>query len=782
MPPGVAGRAGAAAGARGAAESLGTMPSPLSFLTSGFSISLLILTIFINRIHALVPPRRPTTARVPSLTRIGLRAPSLVALALALACLVTHGRPGEASHRGFIWAWVTKPREDRDLLFLVFLAVSLAVLTETFIRALHDQLHTTQGFNLLSFSFLLHIHSVPYPSVPLAATSPARTWERNQLYSHLVLVLAELLTLHTSFAFSPPLPSLRLPITFLFSTLGQVFIAKGVRIVWLAALDGPSGSSSSGVAWDGTIWLSRAPEMVFEVISLMSIVLKFLSVVLRREPVRFASPPLRPLSQLTLPPPSQLSFESVFGHPSFYPHLDDDYAVAIIKSVLPHIPHIPLFPPAQLTLPPHRYGTSTLESTRLTGLSNEVDPILRASLASISPLLASPTTPEGPHVVLSRGKFACLHAGAGQSGSKDPGGGLGNEIRQVEAREREPPVDPMARHPDRFWELVRCGKIVGKWGVWGAWRAWRLVGRVTGRKRGDHEVLREDWRAWGPGEKEDAEDSDFDPESDDGGSSSSSSGESGDSDADEGDGEDDELAPTSLYQDLSHPPPYSSPHASTSLVPFDAPSPTPTTNDDDDDDDVLTPILLAHHLRPPSASPLTRRRYRALARGDQDDFLSAVVQRRKEVEWRALGGEHDHDGDGGARGRACVVCLGEERCVILWPCREFFLLFPLLPCDSGGGWTDEIGGETGCLSICEDCRANLADRTPASGHLCPTCRTPYVSRSCLPHPDLLVSYFGCYAGSRASRASYAPPPSLPPEPDRSGVLTLALSLLRQFIP
>lgn len=287
--------------------------------------------------------------------------------------------------------------------------------------------------------------------------------------------------------------------------------------------------------------------------------------------------------------------------------------------------------------------------------------------------------------------------------------GLKNEIRQVDARERERPLDPMARHPDRFWEVVKAGKIVAKWGVWAAWRGWLLARRLRGAKKRDEDAMQDGWRAWGPGEKEDAEDSDFEPDSDSDGSSSSESEDDGEDRARERD----ETPPTTLFHDLSHAatPPHSQ-DASSSLVPF---------NEGDETED-LTPILLAHHLRPPASSPLTRRRYRALARAgtadEQEDFLNAVVMRRQEVEWRAVG-EGDED-DGVGRGRLCVVCLGEERCVILWPCREssVYLCF------------QEIGltRRPGCLSICEDCRSNLADRTPASGQLCPTCRTPSVAR------------------------------------------------------
>ena len=64
-----AGQAAAPAriGSERAAEALRAgpaMPSPWTFLASGFSIVLVLLSFAINRIHALVPPRRPTGRRV----------------------------------------------------------------------------------------------------------------------------------------------------------------------------------------------------------------------------------------------------------------------------------------------------------------------------------------------------------------------------------------------------------------------------------------------------------------------------------------------------------------------------------------------------------------------------------------------------------------------------------------------------------------------------------------------------------------------------------------------
>ncbi|KAM0756102.1 hypothetical protein T439DRAFT_320792 [Meredithblackwellia eburnea MCA 4105] len=783
------GRAAAAAGAAGSAragQAAAEIAGPWSFLWSGFSLTLLVLSILINRIHALVPPRRPQGRRINQTIRFLIRLPSLIGLTCAIIILAP---PFELPFTLPVpfplnlllrvlpfsletlslptWLLSNPDRTDRDVLWLTFLAVSLAILTDTFVRALDDDLHTTAGFNLLSFSFLLHVHSHPYPTPSLSSNSPSfnsatpgavaanvtakaashflptltnrrslNTANLNTLTPlriHLLLTLLELLVLHTSFSLPPRLANpLRLPITGVFSLASQFFVLRGFRNAWLAALDGVFIEGPEGPIGDGTIWLSRAPEMIFESLSVMAVVLRTLSALLRREP---------------------LTREAVLGHPAFYPELSDDYAVAVIK-----------------------YGTSTLESSRMTGLSNEVDPIIRSTLERFQAALplpldeinaisnggATPPTPVNPNmqtVLISRGGHpvtvtspeeengSILGAGVGPSTSYGSSSssktkvGLNNEIRQINPMEPPKPLDPLARHPDRFWVSMRAAGIIAKWALWGSWRCWLGVkfllrksglGRLVGG-RGMFEV---DWKAYSPEQWEEKEDPDWvaeeslddDDEEDDDDSDEDSEeegaegevevevGEFGGSEygqregsasvwEDEEDGDGDK--PSTLLADLSSPL-----RQSTSLVPYASTSSVMN----DDDDESLTPILLAHHLRPSSASPLTRRRYQALASGitspsspggsarrtsierDQDNFLSAMVARRKEVEWRAASPVSDTEPGRPGSARLCVVCLGEERCVILWPCR--------------------------CLSICEDCRANLADRTPSSGHLCPTCRTP----------------------------------------------------------
>lgn len=64
--------------------------------------------------------------------------------------------------------------------------------TETFIRALNDDMHGQRPFNILSLSYLLHIRSIEKAQDSL---SP-------HLIVHLLLVLSELCILNTSYSFS----------------------------------------------------------------------------------------------------------------------------------------------------------------------------------------------------------------------------------------------------------------------------------------------------------------------------------------------------------------------------------------------------------------------------------------------------------------------------------------------------------------------------------------------------------------------------------------------------
>ncbi|KAF8517501.1 hypothetical protein BU17DRAFT_49653 [Hysterangium stoloniferum] len=103
----------------------------------------------------------------------------------------------------------------------------------------------------------------------------------------------------------------------------------------------------------------------------------------------------------------------------------------------------------------------------------------------------------------------------------------------------------------------------------------------------------------------------------------------------------------------------------------------------------LAPVLLAH-VANAGSSPLTRRQFsRLLTRPDDDNVADFIEERRHTKTNRGIS-EIDETR------RNCVICTVEARDIICWPCR--------------------------CFALCDDCRANLASRSPASKHICPCCR------------------------------------------------------------
>ncbi|KZS89969.1 hypothetical protein SISNIDRAFT_525442 [Sistotremastrum niveocremeum HHB9708] len=108
-----------------------------------------------------------------------------------------------------------------------------------------------------------------------------------------------------------------------------------------------------------------------------------------------------------------------------------------------------------------------------------------------------------------------------------------------------------------------------------------------------------------------------------------------------------------------------------------------------------TSILLAH-LTSSSSSPLTRRRYNSLMRWqqspspDDDDAWGTSIRERRPPSMARTSSFEDQ------LQRDCVICTVQPRNVICWPCR--------------------------CLAVCDDCRSNLASRSPATKHICPCCR------------------------------------------------------------
>ncbi|GAA5821530.1 hypothetical protein JCM11251_000893 [Rhodosporidiobolus azoricus] len=897
------------------------LPSPLTYLTSAYLFTSLSLAFLLHRIHHLVPPRTRTNlhatrnpasssgvARVLSpAVQVGCRAPGILLMLRAAAGLWVAmrgaegglewlregGRGGGVSSavgrgaaRALVWstAWAGQgtfssflqggedwQADHPSLLWSTFLAVAASLVCETFTRALSDDLPSVHHFNLLSFSFLLHVHSGPPLSSSSSSDKASTTRVNIDLYTYLLLTLLELTTLQLSYCL-PFLPSLRrrssprpprratstprpyrLPITAFFSLVSQYFALRSWARLFSAVNAGGEDGAKAGGDAVVSIWLNKAPEVGFEVIVGVSLGLKALAALIRGE---------------------ELSRENIVGHPALAPSREEDYGVALIK-----------------------YTTHLLSTTRLSGLALELSPLEVLPLSLSTPLTSlglidPPLTPEelekmrqeeermlgedghGTGVVLRangevwfdepvpldeleglrrRGGFSggdevvgphgrgctCGHAHDHDHGP--PPDGFAHEIRRVTIEDPHNPLpssspygsgsggpgdaflfDPGAhahapggasmvhlegQRKGAMWRLI---KLVGRIGVYCVWRVargvkglWRGVWRRTwGRGEVDvsgWSVEGRSGRGRGRGRTPAAEAANGYDEEDDGGEYVPDSGEEGEegrwssSDEEEGEAEqqdgeeeeEDELALLSppprsplrqrrlrspfspsrdnddseahspalaLYSDLSHPPsspyqarpPLSHRTSSRELVLHSSSGATLTPED-------LAPYLLAHHLRPTEAGPLTRRRYNDLLpafasssstspsashthhQSHSHDHLSsadaessttsALIQRRRSVLSSfssSAGGSAEEAKEAmerkreewrEGRSRFCVVCTVEERSVVLWPCR--------------------------CLCLCEPCRGALADRTTRSGGassagggegtggaICPTCRTP----------------------------------------------------------
>ncbi|BGP57656.1 hypothetical protein JCM8202v2_005300 [Rhodotorula sphaerocarpa] len=257
------------------------------------------------------------------------------------------------------------PVHHASLLWQCYLAICTTVACETFVRALSDDLpHAQHQFNLLSFSFLLHIHSGPTPT-------RAGHGKYTELYTYLLLTLVEILALQISYC-APHLPLVRrldaryrawlgrganrphatsarvyrLPLTAIFSLLGQYYAVRSwARLfrpsaaVARAVASPGSAASAEAVVADrirevedlGTVWLNKAPEVTLELIVGVSVALKALAAAIRGE---------------------ELSVENLVGPRTLAPQPEEDYAVAMIK-----------------------YATHLLSTTRLSGLAHELSPL-----------------------------------------------------------------------------------------------------------------------------------------------------------------------------------------------------------------------------------------------------------------------------------------------------------------------------------------------------------------------------------------------------------------------
>ncbi|KDQ10540.1 hypothetical protein BOTBODRAFT_489258 [Botryobasidium botryosum FD-172 SS1] len=98
------------------------------------------------------------------------------------------------------------------------------------------------------------------------------------------------------------------------------------------------------------------------------------------------------------------------------------------------------------------------------------------------------------------------------------------------------------------------------------------------------------------------------------------------------------------------------------------------------------PVLIAHYQH----ARLTRHGYA------ESQVEYPVPRLRAQAAAADAAGDEARAGWEGETRRNCVVCTAEPRVIISWPCR--------------------------CLALCDDCRANIASRQPASKHTCPCCR------------------------------------------------------------
>lgn len=275
-----------------------SLPSPVTYLTSAYLVTSLALAFLLHRIHHLVPPRlhpAPGTTQqhlqrrvMQPLVQLGCRAPGIALLASVVSALLAQilNPDANANHPALLWQ--------------CYLAVGATVTGETFVRALADDLpHAHHQFNLLSFSFLLHVHSA------------SSSGNHSELYTYLLITLAEILALQITycaphlplvnrldaayrsrFAASPGTTRLasrriyRLPITALCSLTAQYFALRSWSRIFSPRSSSAADHNTVGEAEEfGTVWLNKVPELVLEFIVGTSVALKTLAAVIRGEEV-----------------------------------------------------------------------------------------------------------------------------------------------------------------------------------------------------------------------------------------------------------------------------------------------------------------------------------------------------------------------------------------------------------------------------------------------------------------------------------------------------------------
>jgi hypothetical protein len=254
-----------------------------SFCSSGFALLTIALYLLINRIHAVVPARAVQNGRLSRLHRFGIRLPALVLLFRSIVSICSKLMEHSGTSIPYfgqivrIMGWMTEwsgtgsevgPIDHAGIMWQIFVASVVAVGTEHFVRSLIDDPSHQTTFNLVSFSYFLHSQTLSTPQDDF----PTR------LYYHLLLTVVELFSLHLYSVFSPPIRNLRLPITAVFSLIGQGFVISALADLF------KGDTRQIGISSHNLV-MSRSPDLISELIAGVTIVLKFLAVALRGEQV-----------------------------------------------------------------------------------------------------------------------------------------------------------------------------------------------------------------------------------------------------------------------------------------------------------------------------------------------------------------------------------------------------------------------------------------------------------------------------------------------------------------
>ncbi|KAK7048184.1 hypothetical protein R3P38DRAFT_3307099 [Favolaschia claudopus] len=716
-------------------------PGPYGFFLSGYMLGLVLLGVLLHRIqNIVVPPRTSSPSHqlhrqisrrffaystvrrlygsvLPldlnkTSTRLAFHLPTLYFLCKMLVTwaviLLQTSDFYPATESGYIHSlgeWVSR-LEMHQVCWRTFCSICAAFSVEAFIRGLDGSglglIHmsaNTSPFNLIGYSFLLHIYSSPITHVYKPPSLPSRPdkhvivtiavpllqltifhilsirkrWSNHRLFPTALSSMLSLLHFHltlyshyycpstnTPLSPNPQQPKLKLPLTTHWHApatpvplnMGTSFPAPTPpplgRVPPPAAptvlYSHPTGSASFPL-------LNYVPN-TFETLLLLTIALTIILNALTQ--LILTGRVARPLLGLGL------SGSNINGGWAWAPPYDEDWGVVLL-----------------------RVGTASLEATGLRGLGNEMPTIHAPPLASRYPEYG--TARLGPTGVLH------ISNGFGPVGgpTRKRRRGLSNEVRAVDG-------GAGSNSSSRFF-VFSPDLINWRW-MKEAWRFFGFWTHVTGWSKGlgghhhhhpqrqqlgenlaggqgieDDEIIIEDEEE----EQDIGDDQEGDEvydrflrqeeisDDDDGHNHNSAQGwDLGPSSA-ESEDEDEEEGEEGTERDLLG-------DAEAVDLYADLGATTPA------------PVLLAHMTRD-EGSPLTRRRYGSLLDAPEATQLG-----------KSLFPVHQSRTELTCVRRNCVICTCETREIICWPCR--------------------------CLSMCDGCREVLASRASSSKHRCPCCR------------------------------------------------------------